>query len=435
MLDKRIYIREALKKNSKEIIVAGWVENIKALGSIIFVSLRDRSGKLQAVALKKSLTPEAYKKLSKVTPESAIAIKGKIQKSKAKGAKHELALKDFEVLSRAETPLPVDMASNTTTGLDKRLDNRFLDTRREKINAIFRVRSNLFKYTVDFFHKEGFVNINTPKLTACGVESGAELFDLPYFGKKAYLAQSPQVYKQMFVAGGFERVYEIAPVFRAEKSHTTRHLTEFTGIDMEMGFIKDEHDVMDVVEALFKFIIKKVKQECKEELKILGVELDIPKKIPRIDHKEIRALLKKEGKEIGENDDLDAEAEELLGKIVKKKYKEDFVFTLNYPWAIRPFYHMKPENDPKGTKSFDLLWNGVEIATGAQREHRYEILLAQAKEKGVELNEDYGKIFRLGAPSHGGIGLGLDRMAQRLLKLNNVREAILLPRDPERLEP
>lgn len=435
MLSKRIPIKEALNKKSKDIIVAGWVENIRALGSIIFIDLRDRTGTLQAVALKKALNPEDYKKLEKVTPESVIVIKGGIQKSKAKGVTHELALKSFEILSHAEAPLPIDMADETTTGIDKRLDNRVLDTRRGKINAIFRVRSHLFKYTVDFFHKNGFVNINTPKFTACGVESGAELFNVPYFGKTVYLAQSPQVYKQMFVAGGFERVYEIAPVFRAEKSHTTRHVTEFTGIDIEMGFIKDEHDVMDVIEELFKYILKKTKEECKEELKLLGVDFNIPKKIPRIDFKEVRKLLAEKGKDVSEDDDLDSEAEELLGEIIKKKYKEDFVFALNYPWAKRPFYHMKPENDPNGTRSFDLIWNGVEIATGAQREHRLDVLRKQAEEKNIDISDDYANVFRFGCPPHGGIGLGLDRMTQRLLNLNNIRETILLPRDPERITP
>lgn len=435
MLSKRKPIKDVLDKPSKNVTVAGWVNNTRLLGSIVFIDIRDRTGNLQAVALKKNLTPDKYKELEKITPESVLVIEGDVQESKAKGVKYELALKDFEVLSKAETPIPIDLSDNTTTNLDKRLDMRFLDTRRKKVNAIFKIRSHLFKYTVEFFHNNGFVNINTPKLTACGVESGAELFALKYFGKTAYLAQSPQVYKQMFVSGGLERVYEIAPVFRAEKSHTTRHMTEFTGIDMEMGFIKDEHDVMDVVEELFKYILKKTKEECKEELELLNVSFNVPKKIPRLDIKEIRKLLAEKGKVIAENDDPDAESEELLGKIIKGKYKEDFVFALNYPWNKRPFYHMKPENDPNGTRSFDLIWNGVEIATGAQREHRYEILKKQAEEKGVELNEDYANIFRYGCPPHGGVGLGLDRMAQRLLNIENIRETILLPRDPERLTP
>ncbi|MBU4501455.1 MAG: aspartate--tRNA(Asn) ligase [Nanoarchaeota archaeon] len=435
MLAKRIHIKDALGKAGKEVVVAGWIDHIKSLGKIIFITLRDKTGKLQVVALKNKVDSDDFKALEKLTPESTIVIKGNIQESKAKNASHELALKDFEILTKSDVPLPIDMGDETTTNIDKRIDNRVLDTRRERVNAIFQIRSKLFKYSVDFFDKEGFVNINTPKITSSGAESGAELFALPYFDKTGYLAQSPQMYKQMFVMGGFERVYEIAPVFRAEKSHTTRHLTEFTGIDMEMGFIKDEHDVMDVVEELFKFVLKKVKEECKEELKLLSVDFKIPKKIPRIKHAEIRKLLEKEGKKISEDDDLDSEAEALLGKIVKKKYGEDFVFALNYPYTIRPFYHMKPDDDPKGTRSFDIIWNGVEIATGAQREHRYDVFIAQTKEKGVDIQQEYANIFRFGSIPHGGIGLGLDRMVHRLLNLDNVREAVLLPRDPERLTP
>ncbi len=435
MLEKRIPIKEALKGQIEKVIVAGWIESIKLMGSIVFINLRDRSGKIQVVALKKSLNEKEFKEIEKITPESVIVLEGKIQESKAKNAQYELVLERYEILSLSETPLPIDMKDETTTGIDKRIDNRILDLRRTKVNPIFKIRSHLFKYTVEFFSKNGFINVQSPKLTACGVESGAELFALPYFNKTAYLAQSPQVYKQMFVAGGLEKVYEIGPIFRAEKSHTTRHLTEFTGIDIEMGFIKNEHDVMDVVEELFKYTLQKIKEECSEELKILNVSINVPKKIPRLDIKEIRELLKEKGKEIPEDEDLDSEAEELLGEIVKEKYNEDFVFTLNYPYAKRPFYHMKSENDPKGTKSFDLIWKGVEIATGAQREHRYEILKKQAEEKGIEINEDYAKVFRYGCPPHGGVGLGLDRMTQRLLELNNVREAILLPRDPERITP
>ena len=299
------------------------------------------------------------------------------------------------------------------------------------------MRSKIYSKTVEFFEKEGFIAIQTPKLTASGVESGAEEFKIPYFGKTASLAQSPQVYKQMFVVAGLEKVYEIAPIFRAEKSHTPRHLTEFIGIDMEMGFIKDEHDVMAVVEAYVKFLLAEIKESCKDELAVLGVTIDVPKNIPRLSIVEARKILKEQKKIIPEDEDLDAEAERLIGEYVEKKYKSDFVFMLDYPWKKRPFYHMRPEGNKHVTKSFDLLYKGVEIGTGAQREHRLEILEAQAKEKGIELKkmQFYRDIFRFGVPPHGGVGLGLDRIAQRLLNLENIREAILLPRDPERLTP
>ncbi len=427
------------KEVGKKVVLTGWVETLRVQGKVSFLILRDREGITQCF-----LNPELTKQLSGLSGESVVLVEGKVKARPANQVRKDLNTGEIEieaakveVITKSETPLPIDLFEESTTSLDKRLDYRFLDVRRKKINAIFKVRSKIYQYTVEFFSKEGFVNIQSPKLTEAGVESGAQEFKIPYFKKTASLAQSPQVYKQMFVISGLERVYEIAPVFRAEKSHTTRHLTEFTGIDMEMGFIKDEHDVMDVVEKYFEYLLEKLNENCKEELEILKVKLNIPNKIPRLDYLEIKKLLKSEGKTIPEDDDLDAEAEELLGKIVAKKYKSDFVFALNYPWAKRPFYHMRPEGNPKGTKSFDLIYRGVEIGTGAQREHRLEILEEQAKEKGIDLKKMkfYRDIFRFGCQPHGGIGLGLDRITEQLLNLGNIREAILLPRDPERLTP
>ncbi|MBI4147432.1 aspartate--tRNA(Asn) ligase, partial [Candidatus Woesearchaeota archaeon] len=288
-----------------------------------------------------------------------------------------------------------------------------------------------------------------PKITTIGVESGAELFILDYFGKPAYLAQSPQIYKQMFVTGGFERVYEIGPIFRAEKSHTTRHLTEFTGVDFEMGFINDYDEVMDLIEEMFIYLMSNLSSEAAEELKTLGVELEVPNKIPRITMEEAKKILAKsshsvrdvpggtKGKKYRDDEDLDPEGEKLLGELVKEKYGSEFVFITLFPAAVRAFYHMKPEGRADVTKSFDLLFNGVEICTGAQREHRYEILKKQAKAKGIDLDQmaEYAEIFQYGVPPHGGAGFGLDRITQRLLKLDNIREAVLLPRDPERTRP
>ena len=428
--NKREHISKVLKKkdNSKA-LVAGWAQKIKLMGNLAFIDLRDRTGTLQIVA-------KGFSDLNRITPESVISASGVIKKGQKKSGEKELILKSYELINKAETPLPIDLVQNTTY-IDKRLDNRFLDIRNPKVSAIFKIRSEIFRNIVDFFSKEGFIKINTPKITSSGVESGSELFEIKYFNKKAYLSQSPQIYKQMMVAAGFEKVYEIGPVFRAEKSHTTRHLTEFTGIDMEMGFINDENDVMDTVENLMKYIIKNVLNNCKDELKLLNIKLEIPKRIPRLKIEEIKLMLGKEGKNLGKDDDLDAESEKLIYNIIKKKYNCDFVFATNYPWNKRPFYHMIPENDKSGTKSFDLIFNGVEIATGAQREHRYNILKQQAKEKGINLDDvkGYADIFRFGCPPHGGVGLGLDRIVQCMLKLENVRESILLPRDPERLTP
>lgn len=423
----------------KDVELSGWVDTLRLTGKISFLLLRDRTGIVQ-VFLDKALT----EKFQNIKAQSVVSLKGIVNARPANQVKAdmqtgeiEVAATSLEVLSVSETPLPIEVTEDTTTGLDKRLDYRFLDVRRQKVTDIFTVRSYVYSHTVNFFTKEGFIAIQSPKLTASGVESGAEEFKIPYFGKTASLAQSPQVYKQMFVVSGLEKVYEIGPIFRAEKSHTTRHLTEFVGIDFEMGFIENEEDVMKVIEKYFVYLLHEIQKSCAEELKRLGVTIHIPKKFPRLSLKDARKILKEKGKVLPENEDLDAEGERMIGAYIKEKYKNDFVFMLDYPWVKRPFYHMRPEKDKTVTKSFDLVYKGVEIATGAQREHRLEILEAQAKEKGIDLKKMpfYRDIFRYGCPPHGGVGLGLDRITERLLDLGNIREAILLPRDPERLTP
>ena len=436
-MQKRTLIKDT--KNSKEVALFGWVHELRDLANIKFIILRDFSGVIQCAIKKDS---KAWDNFSPLTLESVIEIKGKVKDANVKS--EEVTIKNFEIevqeinlINKAEN-LPIQVVlkdKSIQTDLSKRLDYRFLDTRKKEISAIFKIRSSIYKNIINFFHENGFTIINTPKITTIGLESGAESFQVNYFDKKAVLAQSPQFYKQMFVLGGFERVLEIGQVYRAEKSHTNRHLTEFTGVDFEMGFIKDEDDIMDIIEEMLKYVIEKVKEERKQELEILNVQLKIPKKIPRIPMSELKKILAKKGKKLKEDDDLDADAEQLAGEYSLKEFNEEFIFVTNYPYNKRPFYHMKPINDSKGTRSFDLLFNGVEIATGAQREHRLEILKAQAKEKGIKIPKEYEEIFRYGAIPHGGVGFGLDRITQRMLNLDNVREALLLPRDTERLTP
>jgi len=426
------------KHAGKSVLISGWVSDIRDLGGLKFLILKDRSGTIQITMPKKEMTKEIMETAEQITKESVISVEGKAQSAKQAPRGIEIIPEKLELVSKAHAPIPLDLSGKIKSDLSVRLDYRFLDLRNPRSLAIFKIRSKMFKLITDYYDSQGFTAIQTPKITSAGVESGAELFPVVYFDKEAFLSQSPQVYKQMMVCAGFERVYEIAPVFRAEKSHTTRHLTEFTGVDFEMGFIKDENDVMDVIEGMCRRILEGLKKECSSELEMFGVNPSIPKKIPRIEMREIKKVLaEKYGKKIPEDEDLDAEGEEMAGKYVKEKYGEEFVFVTLYPWKKRPFYHMRPEGNANVTKSFDLIWNGVEIATGAQREHRYEILKAQAKEKGVDLDamKSYADIFRYGAPPHGGVGLGLDRMVEQLLKLDNIREAILLPRDPERLTP
>ncbi|MBI5553367.1 MAG: aspartate--tRNA(Asn) ligase [Candidatus Diapherotrites archaeon] len=416
---------------------AGWVSDVRVFGGLKFVKLRDRRGTVQLVFPKKAVSAELFDSVDSLSKESVVWAEGVAKKSAQAVGGMEVVPSQMKVLSQAEAPIPLDISGKIDSDLSARFDWRFLDLRQEKVRALFSVRSVFFRLVVDFFERNGFTCIQSPKLTSAGVESGAELFKVDYFGRPAYLAQSPQIYKQMMVAAGFERVFELGPVFRAEKSNTTRHVTEFTGLDMEMGFIESENDVMDVLEELFKDVLTRLPGACAKELEILGVSVQVPKKIPRIPLQEARNWLKSQGKVLPAEEDLDPEGEQMAGKWVKEKFGEEFVFLTRYPWIKRPFYHMKPEGEPGLTRSFDLLWNGLEVCTGAQREHRYEILKSQAKEKGLDLDSmaDYAAIFRYGCPPHGGAGLGLDRLMAQLLHLENVKEAILLPRDPLRLTP
>jgi len=435
----RTYAAETAKMQGKEVLVQGWVHDLRDFGGLRFIMLKDRSGKVQVTLHKEKVAQELFNSFGEISKESVLYVEGKVQKSDKAQLGIEIIPSKLEVISKAHAPVPLDLSGKIESDLSTRLDHRFLDLRNRKSFAIFKIRGKVFKYAAEYFDGAGFVNINTPKLTTIGVETGAELFEVKYFEKKAYLAQSPQVYKQMFVASGLERVYELAPVYRAEKSRTSAHLTEFTGIDFEQGFIKDEHNVMDTVEGLFRHIHKRLNEECKEELALWNRKLVFPKKIPRVTMKEAKELLAKEKDcKLGENDDLNLETQNALAEIIKKKHNSEFVFIYRYPFAIRPFYHMKPSGEPNISMSFDLVWNGNEVATGAQREHRYEVLKAQAKDAGIDLDKDmaaYAEIFKYGCPPHGGTGLGLDRMVQGLLDLDNIREVILLPRDPDRLTP
>src|SRR3989344_5594818 len=288
------------KDSGKKVVLAGWVDTIRVQGKIGFLLLRDRYGITQIF-----LNPGIAKELTTLPKESVVLVHGDVKARPANQVKKEMstgeievAASKVEVLSKSETPLPIEITEDTTTNIDKRIDYRFLDLRRKNISAIFTIRSRIYALTTEFFIKEGFINIQTPKLTASGVESGAEEFKIKYFGKEASLAQSPQVYKQMFVVSGLEKVFEIGTVFRAEKSHTTRHLTEFTGIDFEMGFIKDENDVMDVIERYLRFLFLGTSKESNSELQILGAQVQVPNEIPRLDISEIRKLLKERGKAV-----------------------------------------------------------------------------------------------------------------------------------------
>jgi aspartyl-tRNA synthetase len=336
------------------------------------------------------------------------------------------------------SPLPIQVVDKAEEAdLSKRLDWRWLDLRKPKNLLIFKIWTFMEQAMREWWKKEEFIQVYSPKFMGAPSESGAELFSVEYFGKKAYLAQSPQFFKQMAMASGFEKIFEIGPVFRANKSHTVRHDTEFTMIDMEISFISSHEEVMKTEESWINYFISRVKEEFGEEIKkVFGVEVVVPQiPFPRLSMEEAQKLIRKEGYK-GPNDDLDAEGEKLIFQIVKEKFGHEFVFIKDYPISARPFYHMREGNL---TKSFDLIWKGTEVTTGAQREHRYEILKKQAIEKGLNPEssgmKDYMTFFIYGCPPHGGFAISPTRFLMLMLGIKNVREVTFLPRDTDRLNP
>ncbi|GAB6102354.1 aspartate--tRNA(Asn) ligase [Thermococcus atlanticus] len=424
--------------DGKRVKVAGWVYEIKDLGGIKFLWIKDREGIVQITAPKKKVAPELFALIPKLKAEDVIAVEGIVSFTPKAKLGFEILPERIEVLSRARTPLPLDPAGKVKAELDTRLDNRFIDLRKPEIMAIFKIRSSVFRAVREFFHREGFIEIHTPKIIATATEGGTELFPMKYFEKDAFLAQSPQLYKQIMMASGLDRVYEIAPIFRAEEHNTTRHLNEAWSIDAEMAFIENEEEVMGLLEKLVAYTIGYIKENNGKELEILSFELEEPK-LPfrRISYTKALEILADLGKEIPWGEDIDTEGEKMLGGYIKENYDEDLYFLYQYPSEAKPFYIMKYDEKPEISRSFDLEYRGVEITSGGQREHRHDILVEQIREKGLnpESFEFYLKAFRYGMPPHGGFGLGAERLIKQMLNLGNIREVILFPRDRKRLTP
>ena len=424
---------------NKDVKICGWVSNIRDLGGVKFVLLRDRTGVMQLV-FKKGITPEEEIEKSKdLIKESIICIEGILTEGKS-SLKYEVQVKKLNILNKPYEPIPLDPDSSIEAQFNVRLDYRWLDVRNRRVSAIFIFESWVAKTFREYLTDNGFVEIFTPKIVATGTEGGAEVFPVIYFGKEAYLAQSPQFYKQLAVISGLERVFEIGPVFRAEAHHTVRHLSEFHGLDMEMGYISNVDDVMNTVEGFFKRMSEKALSDkyLKPVKEFFNLEVAMPEKIPRIPIREAYKILENYyGKHLEIGDDLDTESERLLGEYVKKEFNSDFVFITEYPWKVRPFYTMRKQEDNQWTYGFDLLFKGLEVATGSQREHRYDMLIKNLKDKGLDEKrfKFYLDFFKDGTPPHGGVGLGLERIVKQFLNLDNVREARLLPRDTERITP
>ncbi|MBW4861986.1 MAG: aspartate--tRNA(Asn) ligase [Paeniclostridium sp.] len=428
---ERIMINKLNEYINKSVNIKGWIHRVRKLKSITFLILRDRTGLVQCV-LENNLTDINSLKL-----ESVVSINGEVRESKNNLNPFEISVESINIINSCKEELPIEInQNNLEVNLDTMLNNRVLSLRHEKINSIFKIQNLIVEGFKEFLRKEDFTEIFTPKLVAQGAEGGSDVFEVKYFENKAYLAQSPQFYKQMMVGAGFERVFEVGHVYRAEQHDTNRHLNEYISMDLEMGFIENEEEFMDLEENLLKYILNKVAKEGEKYLKLINA--NIPKingKIPRMKLSEAINILEKNYNKKGLDGDLDPEGEKLICKYAKENLGCEFIFLTHYPRKKRPMYTM-PCGEHE-THSFDLLFRGIEITTGGQRIHDYDMLIKNMEYKNLNPNnyESYTETFKYGMPAHGGLAIGLERITAKLLDLENVREATLITRDRHRLLP
>jgi aspartyl-tRNA synthetase len=440
---ERTLIRDAIGKIGEVISIRGFVHSVRNQKAVQFIILRDHTGVIQIVAERSDNNKGANELIETLTRESAIEVAGVVVSNpNVKLGQIELQLKTVRVASTSEAVLPIDVFGKIATDIDKRLDWRFLDLRQPENRLVFRIQTTVEMAMREYWIANDFVEIHTPKIMGSPSEGGAELFTLEYFGQTASLAQSPQFYKQMAMAAGLDRVFEIGPAFRADPSFTPRHSTEFTSVDMEMSWIESHHDIMEFEERWLEHILRTVKEKHGKEIaETFGVEVVVPSlPFPKVTMDEAQEILREEGYAVpaeGKKGDIDPQGERMLCEYAKGKFGHEFIFVTDYPIEVRPFYHMRKENTPTETKSFDLLWKWMEITTGAQREHRYEVLARQATEKGVSLEsiQFYLDFFKYGCPPHGGFGFGLARLLAAMLNQKSIREVVFLHRGPTRLIP
>jgi aspartyl-tRNA synthetase len=438
---ERTFIADLRQHIGEEVKIQGWLQVLRDQKKMQFLVIRDTTGAAQ-VAFWKGNDAALAERISALTTESALTITGSVVDNPVvKLGGLEIQLQTVEVNNLAENPLPFEPYGDTLPQLDFRQDWRSIDLRRKENLLLFQVQTTAEAAMREFWVNNRFIEIHTPKIISTPSESGAELFTIDYFERKAYLAQSPQFYKQMAMSAGFERVFEFGPVFRADPSFTSRHMTEFTGVDMEISWIETHEDVMAMQERWLQFVYQRVKDVHGEHIQeVFGHEMIVPTlPFPRIPMAEAVEILKSRGYQLpaDKKGDIDPGGEREIAAYVMEKYNHEFVFLTDWPIAVRPFYHMRHPDNPGLTRSYDLIACGLEITTGAQREHRPDILAKQALEKGLHLEpiQFYLDFFRYGCPPHGGFGLGLSRLLMVMLGLNNIRETVFLFRGPTRLTP
>ncbi len=430
---KQLYTSEITPEmHGQEVVLLGWAHEIRDLGGVVFLLVRDREGIVQVTLVKKLVDSALFKKVRELTRESVVMVKGRVkEEAKAPGG-FEILPVEMEIISKAASPLPLDPTEKVPAELDTRLDSRYMDLRRPRVQAIFKLKSKLLQATREFLLNQGFIEVHTPKIVAAATEGGTALFPISYFEREAFLSQSPQLYKQILMATGFDKVFEIAPAFRAEEHNTTRHLNEFLSIDVEVAFANDE-EVMEVLERVIHYQYEQIAKHCQKELAQIEVEIEVPKlPFPRISYDQALEIVRKKGVEIKWGEDLSTEAEKATGEEIS-----GFYFITDFPAEIKPFYVMPHQDNPKLSHSFDLLYKGREMTSGAQRVHKYELLKQRLIEKGLdpERFEFYLNAFKYGMPPHAGWAIGVERLVSAIAGVENIREAVLFPRDRRRIIP
>ena len=426
---ERALIGKISEYENKQAVIKGRVFNIRNLGNIVFLIVQDYTGTIQVVV----------DKSTEVKTGDAVVITGLVKKDVRAKSGFEIKGEKLEVVSENIEDLPIDLSKeDINLNLNTLLDYRPLSLRHPRVQAIFKLYDILLKSYERVMREYDFTEIKTPKILGTATEGGANFFTVKYFEKEATLAQSPQFYKQIMV-GVLERVFEVGSVFRAEPHFTTRHVNEYIGLDAEMGYIADFYEVAKTLNGVLQQVFAEIEKEGKPYLDLYNIELSkVPDSIPFIKLSEIKKIIKeKYGHEVSEGTDIDPKGEELAGKYAKEEFNSDFIFITHYPWSDRPFYTMPDPENPEETCGFDLLYKGLEIATGGQRIHKYDELLSNMKKKGIKPNgmEFYVDTFKYAIPPHGGWGMGSERIIKQILNLESIKEAILFPRDVKRLIP
>jgi aspartyl-tRNA synthetase len=414
------------KMIGQKVIFGGWVEDLRKLGKMTFLTVRDVTGLAQVI-----VKDDTTKEVEGITRQSVVRIEGKIQETKARDFECEVKAEKIDVLSNAIHPLPIDPIGRLESNIDNRLNARALDMRNQKTASIFKLRHHVLDSIRKTLSEKKFIEITTPKIIGSASEGGANLFSLEYFGKKAYLAQSPQLYKEQMTIG-LERVYEIASFYRAEKSHTGRHLSEFTSVDIEAAFM-DYTDVMEILESLVVEVYKYTLEKCKNEQDAIGIKINVPSTpFERITYSQALDELKSAGENLKFGDDLLDSHLRIIGK-----NHPGFFFLMDWPMKLKPFYIREKDEDPKISRSFDLQYGYLELSSGGTRLHDSKKIVERLKEQGLDPAQfaKHLQAFDWGMPPHAGWGLGLERLLTTLIGIDNVREVVLYPRDPDRLTP